>query len=573
MKLLKLEIKNTPQKQFRSLYPGFTINFHSPADTDWDKFNPFCLVGVNGTGKSNVLEVLASIFFHLECCSCKFLPDNFQFIPEESHPDAYLLEYLIQDWNSRFSPDNYIHVLIQKEPQQPPVVLIKEFNNTKASFKKVEILAPTDEKGKRIEAAPGKNYLPEIIAGYSSGENEILSIPFRKSRLINFDKYKDDFNKKLAFQYPENSLIYIDEGMSQAVLLACLLFENRETTLSFLTRELGIKDIVSFRMNINMQTLIDSTDTGKRPLITEHINNKLDELKGCATCWYQTDEPISDPSQGLTSVLVLDFWVDDNTRDAFSRIFDNTFDCFRFFQVLYELNTNFVGEYVKQDVYKSKGIYTHGKIPDANPLQDVFHFLDFMIKKDMKDGSGTKELLLREFSDGEHQLLHTIGICLMLKNKNTLLLLDEPETHFNPEWRSKFIQILERSLKNGGDNNLTKDILLTSHSAYIISDCPADKVIIFRRESNNKVYAKKAEELGYKTYGTSINILTSDIFQETSTIGKYSLKRIDEYRKELEEGKSLKDIIDNMNRDLGDSVEKLLLIYEFSNQKDNAQTI
>ena len=161
----------------------------------------------------------------------------------------------------------------------------------------------------------------------------------------------------------------------------------------------------------------------------------------------------------------------------------------------------------------------------------------------------------------------------MLKNKNTLLLLDEPETHFNPEWRSKFIQILERSLKNGGDNNLTKDILLTSHSAYIISDCPADKVIIFRRESNNKVYAKKAEELGYKTYGTSINILTSDIFQETSTIGKYSLKRIDEYRKELEEGKSLKDIIDNMNRDLGDSVEKLLLIYEFSNQKDNAQTI
>ena len=573
MKLLKLTINDNSQQHFRSLYPGFTIQFHSYEDVDWDKFNPFCLVGVNGTGKSNVLEALASIFFHLECCSCKFLPDNFDFNPEKGFPDAYFLEYLIQDWNGRYNIENYVHVQITKEAGRVPSLYIKEYGNPASPFRRIDILAPTDENGKRIEAAPGKNYLPDIIAGYSSGENEILSIPFRKSRLINFDKYRNDFENGLEFQYPENSLIYIDEGMSQAALLSCLLFENRETTLSFLTRELGIEDIVSFRMNINMQILSNHITSEKAPFVTDHISNKINILKGCATCWYQTHEHTPGNPESPPSVLVLDFLVDANTRRAFSKMFGSAFDCFRFFQVLYELNYNFIGEDIKQDIYKSKGVYTHGKMPDANPLQDVFHFLDFMIKKNIKEDSGSKELLLREFSDGEHQLLHAMGICLMLKNRNALLLLDEPETHFNPEWRSKFIQILEGCLKNGGDNNLTKDILLTSHSAYIISDCPSDKVIIFRRDKDNKVHARKAAESGYQTYGTSVNMLTSNIFQETSTIGKYSLDKINKYRKELKEGKKLKDIIEDINRELGDSIEKLLLIYEFSNQEDDAHTI
>ncbi|MCC8171772.1 MAG: restriction system-associated AAA family ATPase [Parabacteroides sp.] len=572
MKLLKLKIGNTPHKQqFRSLYPGFTIDFHSAEDTDWDKFNPFCLAGVNGTGKSNVLEVLASIFFHLECCSCKSFPGNFTFRAEDCHPDAFLLEYLIQEWNGQNNIDNYIHVKVEKEAEKTPIMRVRKFGNPQSPFRKVEILAPAESDGTRTGAAEGKIYLPDIIAGYSSGENEILSIPFRKSRLINFDKYTDDFHQGIAFENPENSLIYIDEGMSQAVLLSCLLFENPETSLSFLRNELGIVNIISFRMNINMQQLNSNTATAVTTLVTDHINDMLDRLKACATCWYQTDEPFPGRPESLSSVLVLDFLVNSHTRRAFANLFKTTFECFRFFQVLYELNLNFITEDVKQDVYQSRGVYTYGKMPEANPVQDVFHFLDFMIEKELKDGSGTKELLLREFSDGEHQLLHAMGICLMLKNRNALLLLDEPETHFNPGWRSKFIRILEESLKAGGDNNLTKDIVLTSHSAYILSDCPSDKVIIFRRdEKDNKVYARKAEEWGYKTQGTSVNILTSDVFEEESTIGEYAQGKIERYRHQLKAGRQLKDLIPEINRKLGDSVEKLLLIYEFSNQEDHA---
>ena len=96
----------------------------------------------------------------------------------------------------------------------------------------------------------GKMYLPDLVVGYSSGENEILSLPFIKNRLVHLDEYKEAIKDDRDFIEPETSLVYIDEEMSQAVLLACLIFEDRET-LKPLKKELGILGIQSFRMNLH----------------------------------------------------------------------------------------------------------------------------------------------------------------------------------------------------------------------------------------------------------------------------------------------------------------------------------
>jgi energy-coupling factor transporter ATP-binding protein EcfA2 len=45
-------------------------------------------------------------------------------------------------------------------------------------------------------------------------------------------------------------------------------------------------------------------------------------------------------------------------------------------------------------------------------------------------------------SDGEHQQALILGIYAMINEKNALFLLDEPESHFNPQWRVKFVQRL-----------------------------------------------------------------------------------------------------------------------------------
>jgi restriction system-associated AAA family ATPase len=184
-----------------------------------------------------------------------------------------------------------------------------------------------------------------------------------------------------------------------------------------------------------------------------------------------------------------------------------------------------------------------------------------MILKKIKGEKEPKELLLREFSDGEHQFIHTMGISIMLKSKRTLLLLDEPETHFNPGWRAKFIKVLNDSIQSGGANNFLKDVLLTSHSPFIISDCLPNNVIFFKRnKKTKKIEPKSASSLDFNTYGTSVDIILDELFGYNQSIGDLSnsvLKRVDfDAIKTLEDKESAKKEL----RLLGDSIEKDLIL-------------
>ena len=100
---------------FRSLAAGFEVRFL--ADWNWDRsfrysddyrrcfdFHPYCLAGRNGSGKSNVLEALAAIFYHIECIYLDYRPDGFEydeqtnpwgFRADTCTPDSFELEYLI----------------------------------------------------------------------------------------------------------------------------------------------------------------------------------------------------------------------------------------------------------------------------------------------------------------------------------------------------------------------------------------------------------------------------------------------------------------------------------------------
>ena len=76
MKLLRFKI-DTPEG-FRSLQSGFEIYFLRDFDYHLaHEFNPNILTGRNGSGKSNILEALANIFYHLDCMFNDYLPDGF----------------------------------------------------------------------------------------------------------------------------------------------------------------------------------------------------------------------------------------------------------------------------------------------------------------------------------------------------------------------------------------------------------------------------------------------------------------------------------------------------------------
>src|SRR5437868_2550455 len=93
MKLLRLRL-DVP---FRSLGAGFEVHFLREEDyARRFTFHPYCLAGRNGSGKSNLLQALACIFYHIECIYLNYRPTGFEF-DSESNPDGFRAEFCVPD--------------------------------------------------------------------------------------------------------------------------------------------------------------------------------------------------------------------------------------------------------------------------------------------------------------------------------------------------------------------------------------------------------------------------------------------------------------------------------------------
>lgn len=581
MKLLRLKI--TDPKGFRSLQAGFEYQFRSEWDLQEERgFAPFICAGPNGSGKSNLLEALAAIFYHLECMYLENLPDSFRY-DEESNPggfrsemaipDSFAIEYLIHP-KETFKVKGHngqAHVHIEKQPGETPRWFL--LNQDEEDMAKLT-----------IGGALARQLLPEFILGYSSGENEILSLPFFKMRFVQFDEYWQVLSKQLTYPgYPESRLVYLDSGFSQAILLCNLLFQDADAIRPF-REDVGVEQLKEFRIvikrsievpaevaaefmadeyaergvfskdySVTNPALLKDMDSGRYTVSLMHLleagktsaknfDPVVTRLKRCATCWF-VDE--------VTDTLYLDFYVNEATRRAFRDNFSNSpLELFQGFQVLLTLNLYSVGTPLKADLYHSDSHYVSETVPSLAADERIMHFEGVQFyKKDVKE-----PVTLKSLSDGEHQLLHTLGLCLLFKNTQSLFLLDEPETHFNPDWRADFVTRLHQSF--GGSDG--QEMLVTTHTPFLISDSRPEMVLVFNKDKKTGEVTVKNPE--YNTLGASINKITMATFGKRETIGGHAQAMLDDLRLRFEQGEDKEQLIAEINRQLGDSVEKVLLI-------------
>ena len=121
-------------------------------------------------------------------------------------------------------------------------------------------------------------------------------------------------------------------------------------------------------------------------------------------------------------------------------------------------------------------------------------------------------ITFQELSEGEQQLLTVLGLLKFTGDKDSLFLLDEPDTHLNPSWAAKYLKFLRDFVPN----HETSHLLMVTHHPLAIAELKKEQVQVMKRDSHNHILAEIPDE---SPRGMGINlILRSDMFGLKTTL-------------------------------------------------------
>lgn len=534
----------TINSPFRSLPSPFTLQFRQNNYYPDDNKEPICMVGLNGSGKSNSLELLSELFYYLEL----------QTIATDKALEAINDRYAALDFELSYeiSPYKWRNTLNKSRESLPFVesAAITVWCSKKAQETlRIEIRDKENTTSIALRSYLWPEVLPNKVIGYSSGQNELISNPFIKLDYHYFDEFvKSTSEKNYETNTEVNRMFFMDYESNELIVLANYLFPEstpiKKKDKSDVNTKLSIEGLHSFSLRLQFRNY-----DGKSIAFPSELNLAIEKLKRCATAW--TDNELLVKNQ-RDRVIELSYYVDAAVKKAFRNVFKTAFELFRVLYLLRLMNIHSISPSARNRIKDApQGANLSDWIPRPEMDKLVFKVHSICFRKK----NAVKPVLYKQLSDGEHQLLHIMGTLSIMKENDVLFLLDEPETHFNPEWRAKMVRLM---METNQDEDLEQDHFITSHSPFIISDCKPTNVYLFHRK-DGQLKVQTAHERRLNTFGTSVNILTEEVFNKNESQGEYAGIVIDELMNR--KYKTLEDINKAKEdaRMLGDSVEKTLL--------------
>lgn len=493
MKLLRLELFS----RYKSI-ESFRYDFRTPDDANID-FSPICFVGLNGSGKSNIIEALSEIFCYLDLNIL-----NYENTPKwtQKSPFKFEIEYtLIFEYNIEK------HIKVTCEKGKYPSCFILDNNGV---FQEEEL---------------SKNLLPSKIIGYSSGHNESISYPYLKNQGFYANEVgkialTDPFKKGLHHTLS----LFMDYDINSLILITNYLFNKDTSAFRELIR---IEQPTSFEININL------SQGSKRDIeLTSELKDVVIKLQKAAI--------FSDGD--FEKVWKLNFLINGALKKAVQTLFKNAED---FFSSLYKLSLlnslrltkserNFYTREIKEDSLKER--------PPSVPKEHKVFYIDEL---KIQLNAPNIEIDYAGLSDGEHQFIHIFGMIMLFNEQNCLFLLDEPESHFNPQWRSQFIYLVNNIVK---ENN--PEFILSTHSPYVISAAKREHVLKFYREESVIKYKEPTRE----TFGATFEEILTELFDIPNSISAYS----ESYIKELIKNQNLEEMEFAISNIANSSVKRFL---------------
>lgn len=135
-------------------------------------------------------------------------------------------------------------------------------------------------------------------------------------------------------------------------------------------------------------------------------------------------------------------------------------------------------------------------------------------------------LRYEELSDGEQMVLGRMALFhLLAGQEDALLLLDEPETHFNDKWKREIIDIIDEAI-----GQTANDVLISTHSAIVLTDVFNEEIVLMDRQDGTAV-ARTVED---KTFAADPSELMIRIFGADDSVGQRAREHIEKLLRQTE---------------------------------------
>lgn len=462
------------------------------------------LIGQNGTGKSNLIEALITIFRNID------LDEPSQTLDKQ--PLDYTLEYEIRGRLVKLQADT--------AKQKLPYVWVD------------------GEKQSQGWLLKNRELLPSHVFAYYSGRNERIEALFqehqrrfnRRQEIVVAEKlsgdalaslYRNaDFDAQAAEKLHRDienrdrqlgddrlrRLFYCRGGHSQLVLLACLLSISDDPVFQNVLK------------NLHIESLESALFVLKEPhrLRTKRRQGKFEENElneGDPRFWYARGNVVSEFLDKLWQVAwaplaqEVDKQIDFRGRTEKQRQL--------YLYVPSQAKLQKLGELLG-------GTDSFFRYAEGAYIGDLIEEVRITVKKSDEHGG---KVSFTQLSEGELQMLTVLGLMRITRDDHCLFLLDEPDTHLNPLWKLRLFDEINDAMSNEAGLGAAGEsqVLLTTHDPILLGSLQRDQVhVIHQASTGTEIESPMMHPQGMGVTG----LLKSELFGLSSTLDIETERRL-----------------------------------------------
>lgn len=219
--------------------------------------------------------------------------------------------------------------------------------------------------------------------------------------------------------------------------------------------------------------------------------------------------------------------------------------------LIIELNEHSVEDnkkFLENYVNIANHISLHSHVVGNRDIEHIVNkfFLVFTPEFNISDGEKFLiKLFSKLYSNNFYNTKMTIG---------NLLLLDEPELGFHPQWKKKYVDAILKCLPIilGNSKEEKLQIIFTTHDPLTLSDIPNSNIVYLKKKSNDGfTEVLNNTDKPRKSFGANITDLLADsFFIDDGLIGDFAKGKINEVIKWLKD--------DNRDNDKKDDFKKII---------------